>query len=130
MNEIFTVAGISVVSAGLVILLKQYKPEYAFGAALAAGIVLFFYIVHLLTDIFDFFDEMISSAGIKNAEFEILIRCMGIGVVAKIASDTCKDCGQGSIASNVDFAAKIFMLISAMPLFVKILGIIDSIINL
>ena len=40
MNSIFTIAGIGIVSTAFVIILKQYRPEFAFGAALAAvGIV-------------------------------------------------------------------------------------------
>ena len=37
MNEIVTVAGIAVAAAGAAVLLKQYKPEYAFGISVAAG---------------------------------------------------------------------------------------------
>ena len=43
MNSIFTIAGIGIVSTAFVIILKQYRPEFAFSAALAAGIILLFF---------------------------------------------------------------------------------------
>ncbi|MBR3953094.1 MAG: hypothetical protein IKJ82_05740 [Oscillospiraceae bacterium] len=130
MNEIFTVAGIAVVSAGFVILLKQYKPEYAFGAALAAGIILLFNAIILAKDVFDYMSGIIEYSGIAKENFGILVRCFAICVVAKIASDLCNDCGQGSIASKVSFAGKIFVFITALPLFSEIMEVIESLINL
>ena len=53
MNEIFTIAGIGIVSTSLVLILKQYKPEFAFAAALAAGIFIFGYTVFTSSEIFE-----------------------------------------------------------------------------
>ena len=130
MSDIFTFAGIAVVAAGLIVLLKQYKPEYAFGAALAAGILLLFQSVILLKDIFDYLKEIVEYSGIEKEYFGILIRCLGICIVTKIASDLCKDCGQGAIESKIDFTGKTFLFISAMPFFEELIKIINVLINL
>ncbi len=130
MNEVFTIAGFAVVAAGLAVLLKEYKPEYAFGVSLAAGIILLFSSVILLKDIFDYLNKIIGYSGINNENFGILLRCLGICIVTKIAADLCKDCGQASIASKVDFAGKTFLFIFAMPLFEELIEIIDILVNL
>ena len=51
MNEIITAAGIAVIAAGAAVLLKQYKPEYAFGVSLAAGAAILIFIMFKLGDI-------------------------------------------------------------------------------
>ena len=45
MSDIIIIAGIAIAAAGAAILLKQYKPEYAFGISVAAGVLLIFFIV-------------------------------------------------------------------------------------
>ena len=130
MNEVFTIAGVAVVSAALVLILKQYKPEYAFGGALASAIILLIYSITFLNDIFDYLNKLVGFSGINRENFAILIRCFGICMVTKIASDLCKDCGQSSIASKVDFAGKSIVFITAMPLFENLVEIIEVLINL
>lgn len=129
MSEIFTLAGIAIVAAGFVILLKQYKPEYAFGAALAAGILLLLYTITIFGGVVDRIESLVSSSGIESENFNILLRCLGICMVTKIASETCKDCGQGSISSKIDLAGKAVILVSAMPLFSEIIEIIKILID-
>lgn len=130
MNEIFTVAGIGIVAAGFVIILKQYRPEFAFGAVLAAGVLLLLYTVTFLGGIFEHIEELVSVSGIENENYKILLRCLGICMVTKIASETCKDCGQSSISSKIDLAGKTVIFVIAMPLFSEIIGIIKTLIDI
>ena len=130
MTEIFTLAGIAILSSAFVILLKQYKPEYAFAASLTAGILLLFYSFMFFSEIIDEIRLFISSSGIKNENFEILIKCLGICLITKISSETCKDCGQSSISSKIDLAGKAMILVTSIPLFSEIIEIIQSLISL
>lgn len=130
MNEIFTIAGIGIVSTSLVLILKQYKPEFAFAAALAAGIFIFGYTVFTSSEIFEHAKKLIDSSGIDLEKYAILFRCFGISLVTKIASETCKDCGQGSISSKIDFAGKTAILLTAVPLYSEIIEIIKNLIDL
>lgn len=130
MSEIFTIAGIAIVATGFVLILKQYRPEFAFGAALAAGILILLYTVAEFKGILEQINELISLSGIDEKDFEILLRCLGICMVTKVASETCKDCGQSSISSKVDLAGKAVILVSAFPLFSKIIEIIKTLTNI
>lgn len=130
MNEIFTVFGIAIITSGLAVLLKQYKPEYAFGIILISGIFIFFIAIGFLKDIFSFIIELSALSGINGKNFEVLFKCAGICIVTKTASELCTDCGQGSIASKVEFAGKMLILASAIPLFSEIIEIIKTFIEL
>lgn len=130
MNGIFIIAGIAIISSGLIILLKQYKSEYAFAATVVSGIVILSYLIISSADIFEKIEKFFYYGNLNSGDFTILIRCLGICILTKTASEMCRDFGQGSIASKVDFAGKIFILIAAAPLFEKILEIIEMLINL
>ena len=130
MNTIFTIAGIGIISAGFVIVLKQYKPEFAFGATLAAGTILLFFSVLNFAEIIEYINELISVTGTEKEKYKILIKCLGICMITKIASETCKDCGENSVASKIDLAGKAVILTSAMPLFSEIITIIKELMEL
>ena len=130
MTEIITVAGIAIISSGMIILLKQYKPEYAFTAALCSGILIVLYITGFLSEIFSFIKELIAISKIDKENFAILAKCMGIAVITKVAADACNDFGQGSVSSKVELAGKIIMLFCAIPLYKEILSIITNLIHI
>ncbi len=130
MNTIFTIAGIGIISAGFVLILKQYRPEFAFGATLSAGSILLLFAVSSFGEIIDNINELISVSGTETEKYRILLKCLGICMITKIASETCKDCGESSVASKIDLAGKAVILASAMPLFSEILEIIKELIYL
>ena len=130
MNSIFTIAGIGIVSTAFVIILKQYRPEFAFSAALAAGIILLFFSVSCFTEIIKTINDFIDISNSGKEKYEILIKCLGICMVTKIASETCKDCGENSIASKIDLAGKAVVLTFSMPLFQEVIFIIKDLLEL
>lgn len=130
MNDVFTIAGIGIISASFVLILKQYRPEFAFAAALAAGIFIFGYTVVTSSEIFEHVKKLVDYSGIDFEKYKILFRCFGISVVTKIASETCSDCGQCSISSKIDFAGKIAILLTAIPLYSEIIEIIRNLIDI
>lgn len=130
MNNIFEIAGIGIVSSAIIIILKQYRPEFAFSASLICGIILLLYSVISFSEINETLKEIIAISGIENEKYEILFRCLGISIVSKIASEACNECGQGSISSKIDLAGKTIILFTAMPLFTEIIEIIRNLTEL
>lgn len=130
MNEILSIAGIGIITSALVIVLKQYKPEFAFGVILISGIIITVYTVFLLSDFFGYCRDLISLSGMDGEKTGILLRCAGICIVSKIASETCRDCGEMTVSSRIEFAGKAVMIICALPLFREITGIIRELMGL
>lgn len=130
MNEIITVAGIAVAAAGAAILLKQYKPEYAFGISIAAGVIFLLFIVTRAQGIIEEIGDFANASGIASENYGIILRCLGICLITNAAAETCKDCGQGSIASKVVIAGKALVLIIALPLFSELMNVIKAILEI
>jgi len=126
MSEIITIAGVAIIASGTAILLKQYKPEYAFGISLAAGASILIFTVLKLSEVTETLESFVSVSGINNEYYKIMLRCLGVCMITKITSETCKDCGQGAISSKVDMAGKIIILVIAMPLFSEIISIVRA----
>ncbi|MBQ6877851.1 MAG: hypothetical protein IJO22_05570 [Oscillospiraceae bacterium] len=129
MNEIITVAGIGIISTGLIIILKQYRPEFAFGTLLASGIIILLYIVSCLDRTVDYIVDIISVSGIDHKKFMILFQSIGIIILSEISAEICSDCGQGSVSSKIILAGKAIVLMNAMPLYSEIIDIIKNLLN-
>ena len=46
---------------------------------------------------------------------------MGIAYIAEFGAQVCKDAGEGSIAAKIELAAKILVVVLALPIIVAIL---------
>jgi len=127
--DIFKILGIALVSAVFCILLRQYKPELALLASLAAGVVI---LALLLTDLQALLDEimLIADSGAMQQEYmRILLKTMGICFVTQIACDTCRDAGEGAISSKLEIAGKIAVLIISLPMFRQIMSFVAMLIG-
>lgn len=68
--------------------------------------------------------------GSQTAEYvTLMLRGLGIAVLCRICSDVCRDCGQGTVASAVESAGKLFMILLAMPLVGDILEYANTLLD-
>lgn len=130
MNEIFSIAGISIIACGFIILLKQHKPELAFAVLLSTGIILFISVINLFDQAFSAVSRIADLSGLENQNLSILFKCAGICFITKIASETCNDFGQGSLSSKIDLAGKVIILVTSLPFFEEIIEIIKTFIDI
>lgn len=130
MSEALSVMGIAIVAAGAAILLKQYKPEYAFGVSIASAIIFLLFIIAKIDFVANEIGNFISASGINTEHYEIVFRCLGICLLTNAAAETCKDCGQSSIASKVVIAGKAIILVMAFPLFSELMNIVIAVLEI
>ncbi len=116
--EITEICGIALITALCALGLKKYAPETAVLLVITGGA---FIIVSVLSRVSPII-EQISSLTSTGEYAEILIKTLGICVICQFVSETCKDAGQGALASKVEFSSRVAVIITAMPLFGNILN--------
>lgn len=103
---------------------KDKRSDLAILIMLAAGIMIFIFCISQIGQIIDFVKLISDKAGIDTVYLGIILKILAIAYLSSFASEICKDAGAGALASKVDFAGKIFILVLAIP----ILGaVLDSI---
>lgn len=123
------IIGFSIISAALIVLIKQYKPEFAVPlSVIATAIVLILTIVQS-TDIITLIDQMTSQTSIDKGSIKLLIKALGICYITQLAADTCKDSGETSLASRVELAGKITVAVMSLPLITNVLDIIAKLLQ-
>lgn len=72
--------------------------------------------------------ELYSHTGGSSEYLDILFKSLGICFLTQLASDICKDSGEGTLAVQAETAGKTALLIIALPLFEKAAELAQSLI--
>ena len=110
------IVAIGIISAMLISLLKQSKPEIAILLGVAVGIIVIILVVDELYEIILSFYNIAEVSGIAGDVFALLLKIVGIGYIAEFSSSVCADSGCKSIGEKILFAAKVVIMIMALPI--------------
>lgn len=127
--NIVTIAIFAIVAAILAVVLKQQKPEFSFLISVGAGIAILILTFSAASPIFTTLSDMINLTPELSIYLNVLIRALGICIVAQIAADTCRDAGENALASKVELAGKIAVLLIALPLFGEIIRVAQNLLH-
>ena len=127
---LFSVVGIALVTTCICVLLKQWNPEISMMAALLCGILIFGIILVNLTPVLDTIGKLVAGAEFDSGYLSVVLKSLGICYVTQLAADTCRDSGYSSIASKVELAGKVSVIVIAMPLFTNLVQLSVGLIQL
>ena len=120
-TDIMQFAGCALAVCAMAVVVRQYKPELAVGVSIAAAVVMTCCLACIAAPVLERLRSLSAAAGRSAASIGILVKCFGICLVARIASDICRDCGESSVAGHVETAGRIFAAVVALPLFEDVL---------
>jgi stage III sporulation protein AD len=119
--EIIQIVAFALIAAFLAVVLRERKPIYAMLIATTAGVIIFLRVATYLGAVLQYLSDMTLQANISLVYLNTLLKIIGIAYIAEFGSQICKDAGEGVIASKVEFAAKLLILVMAMPLLSAVL---------
>ena len=125
--DILQIIGIGLIGSVSALLVRAQKPEISLQIAIASGVVIFLSIsVSLGTAINSIF-SLAQKYGIDSGYIGTVIRIIGIAYICQFASEVCRDSGEGAIASKIEFAGKVLILLYAIPIIEALLEMIVAI---
>jgi stage III sporulation protein AD len=124
--DVFQIAGLGIIASLVLLLLRKERPELALGATLAAGLLLFFAVLPKISTVISVFGGMASESGLEPLYFGIILKVLAISYVADFASAICRDAGEELMATRVEMAGKVLVLVSALPIVQEVLNVIRS----
>lgn len=118
--EIVALCGIAVMAAAFSVMLRKYNPEYSFLISLGAGVLILMLILSKITPAVSQIKSLLSATGLSSEYGGILFKSLGVCFLTQFAADSCRDSGEGAMASKVELAGKIMIVLLSLPLFEKI----------
>jgi stage III sporulation protein AD len=122
--EIIKIIGIAFIALIIIIMLKQYKPEYAIFISILTGILILFLVMDRLTGIINLIESIQNKFAINTQFIALLIKITGIAFLSEFAVSICKDSGEAAIASKIELGSKIIIISMSIPIISSLLEII------
>ncbi|AIX08096.1 MULTISPECIES: stage III sporulation protein AD [Bacillus] len=128
--DIVQIVGLGLIATFLSLIVKEQKPTFAFLIVVFAGCTIFLYLVDQIYDIIRMIEKIAINANVNMVYVETILKIIGIAYIAEFGAQLTKDAGQGAIASKIELAGKILILVMAVPILTviieTILGLIPS----
>ena len=120
------VTGIVVCEILAYTLLKQYRPEYAVLSEAVCGVVLLFTVSDELEKVIALFGDLFLETGIAREYLSVLIKALGTALAVQFTADLSRDAGNTAAAAKIEFAGKVIIAASAIPLIEGVVGLITD----
>lgn len=114
--EIVKIAVIGIIAGILVVTVKQKQPEIAMQVSIVAGLIIFIYILDYLITAVDYIKDIVSRYDIPYESITIVLKIIGIAYICEFAVQILKDTGENSIASKVELAGRVFIIVLSLPI--------------
>jgi stage III sporulation protein AD len=125
--EIVQIVGLGLVATILALVIKEQKPMFAFLIAIASGVIIFFFLIDKISEVISILERLAVQADLNLVFLETILKIIGIAYIAEFGAQMTRDAGQGAIASKIELAGKVLILVMAVPI-IRI--IIETVIDL
>ncbi len=122
--EVIKIIGIAFAALIIIILLKQYRPEFTIYVSLLTGIIILFLVMDKLTGIINLLQSLANKTSINSTFLTLLIKITGIAFLSEFAVSICKDSGEAAIANKIEIGTKIIIISMSIPIISSLLEII------
>ena len=127
MSEIIKIIGIGIIALIIIIIVKQYRPEFAVYISIIAGILILAISLQKMGEIVSLIKTISDKAGINGEFLKIILKITGIAILAEFAVSICKDSGESVIANKIEMGSKVIIISMSIPIISSLLELMLNI---
>lgn len=118
--EIWQIVGLALIVTVICVVLKQIRPEIALQLSILAGASIFIVILSKIKVIVDLLQTLADQANISSYYLLIVLKIVGVAYLAEFGAQICRDAGEGALATKIELAAKVGVIVLGIPIIVAI----------
>lgn len=122
--EIFKIVGLGIIATILTVVLKNHRPEISIQISLVTGIIIFILIISKLASVLEVLNMFAKKINIDLVYITTIFKIVGIAYVSEFGAQVCRDAGEGAIASKIEFAGKILIMVLSVPILLALFNLI------
>ena len=127
MTDVIKIIGIGLLALIIIVILKQYKPEFAIYVSMIAGVLILVLSIQKLTGIINLLQSLANKTYINKSFLSILLKITGIAFITEFAVSICSDAGEKAIASKIEIGSKVIIIAMSMPIIMSLLELVIEI---
>ena len=124
MADVIKIIGIGLLALVIIVILKQYKPEFAIYVSMIAGVLILLLAIQKLTGIINLLQSLANKTYINKSFLSILLKITGIAFITEFAVSICSDAGEKAIASKIEIGSKVVVISMSIPIISGLLEVI------
>ncbi|MFR4293534.1 MAG: SpoIIIAC/SpoIIIAD family protein [Christensenellales bacterium] len=113
-------AGFAVCAALVALILRHLRPEAGWGVSLGAGAIVLLAALPALSALVRGIASLSAMSGLD--EIQQLLKIAGLSLLLDFAAQTCRDAQEEALALKVEFAGRVLLLSSALPVLQALLS--------
>ncbi len=126
MDIIIKAVVIGVAGAVLTLIIKRTNPEISTVLTLTVCMVIVGVSMKVFSSVSEVLELVEVGSGFSSAYTAPVLKCVGIGITARLGSDLCKDSRQEAVASSVEICGALCALYVSLPLIKTMLRMIGE----
>ena len=119
--EITALIVLCIITALLALSLRGQRPEFAILLSLGCGVFVLLDLLGQMKGILSGLERVMAGLSGQSDLTGIILKALGICIVAELGSQCCRDAGEAAIAAKVELAAKTALVLMCMPVFTQLL---------
>lgn len=127
MTDVIKIIGIGLLALIIIVILKQYKPEFAIYVSMIAGVLILVLSIQKLTGIINLLQSLANKTYINKSFLSILLKITGIAFITEFAVSICSDAGEKAIASKIKIGSKVIIIAMSIPIITSLLELVIEI---
>ena len=125
--DIIKIIGVGLIALIIIIILKQYRPEFVIYVSIIAGVIILILIMDKVSAIIDLLTSLSNKTVINNEFLVLLIKITGIAFLTEFSVSICKDSGETAIANKIDIGGKVLIISMSILIIASLLETIIKI---
>jgi stage III sporulation protein AD len=118
--SIFSLSGIALLAAMLILMLKELRPAFVAPVRLAATLLLLGAALTLYAPVLSRIQSLFVQTGAQEY-MDVVLRALGIALICELSALFCRDLGEQTLALGVQLFGKMEILVLSLPLLDKVL---------
>ncbi len=122
--DILRISAVALVGLVALLVLRQLRPEWASLLRLGLTVILVGLLLSAVDTVVDFASDLGGEVSLlPEGMWQALLKALGISVITEVAAGMCRDVGETGVATWVEAAGKLEILVLSLPLISEILTV-------
>lgn|SRR5690606_15067295 len=119
--DIVQVVGLGLLVTVLILILKDQKPLFAFLLSVFTGVLIFLFLLDQIRVVIQTLQRLADQTEVNTVFLKTILKIIGVAYIAEFGAQVVRDAGQESIASKIELAGKMLIIVMAVPIITVII---------
>jgi stage III sporulation protein AD len=122
--SIVPIVGFALLAVFLLAVVRPVRPELALLLGAAAGALILLGLLPRIAQVIDLLERLADRGGVDAGYLGAVLKIVGVAYVAEFGAQVARDAGEGTLATKVELAGKVVILVLAIPIVLAVLDLI------